>query len=624
LDLKSKPAVSPVIKERENALIQNYSEKHLNKNFRSKIEIIDFNNQFFENLSHNLDTEYQTIYSNSEQFYPDEKNTGGLVSIEFLDPAMTLSKGEENSENRKENWNEIYCETTFRIINEVRKDGYELRDVAVLCRTNKEGAEIAEFLIQQGIDVVSSESLLLQNSEEVNFILNVFRYIIEPENKIFKTKIIQYLLNNYLINTNNFHQTISEFNANKFILFLNANGYFLNTNFLLQLPLLECCEEIIRVFKLNKIINPYIQFFIENIYQYTSKNNNNISDFLEWWEENKEKKSIVIPQGTNAVTVMTIHKSKGLQFPVVIFPFANWIQKNAKENLWIDFKNEKLSQLKSAIIPTNKSVEDTDFAALYTQEKNKSLLDNFNVLYVAMTRPEERLYVLTSLPKGAKKLSQFFIDYLENINEWNEDRTVYTFGKTTNHKPQTTSHKPQTNYILEQNISEDWKEKISIARKAPQLWDFENFDEQKRYGNLVHTALSKIKTISDIDNALNSLLIEGLLTMEEKNKLEIKLNSLINNSEIKPFFAENLIVKTEAEILKQDGSAYRPDRVCLTPTLSKGEGEKVIVIDFKTGKEEEKHKTQLDNYADLLVEMGYSAVEKYLIYTEEEKIVACI
>ena len=304
-------------KEREASLIRNYLSKILKNNFRSKAEIVDFNNRFFRQLSNSLEPEYLPIYESLEQNYILE-NTGGYVSIEFLSPG----------EDEEQNINEKYHSKTAEIIREVQKDGYELKDIAVLCRTNSEASGLAEYLIEQDIDVISSESLLLGKSEEVNFIVTILQYLQQPNDKVAPTKILQYLIKKRLVKQTDLHQTITTLFQQGFLRnfdnFLKDNGYFIRINELLQMPFYEACEEIIRIFHFNDIANPYLQFFLEAVHQYASKNNGNISNFIEWWEEQKNKKSIVVPQGMNAVNMMTIHKSKGLEFPIVIFPFANW------------------------------------------------------------------------------------------------------------------------------------------------------------------------------------------------------------------------------------------------------------------------------------------------------------
>ena len=176
---------------------------------------------------------------------------------------------------------------------------------------------------------------------------------------------------------------------------------------------------------------------MDEVLNFTLKQNNNLNDFIEYWEDKKEKSSLIVPQGMDAVTIMTIHRAKGLEFPAVILPFSNGRVEKGKKHLWVDIENEKIPQMASALVPASEELKETPYGDLYEEEKNKSLLDNLNVLYVALTRPEERLYVLTGKPSKSPDnlgtVSDMFTYYYQSIGEWEETKTVYTFGTETNH-----------------------------------------------------------------------------------------------------------------------------------------------------------------------------------------------
>ena len=164
------------------------------------------------------------------------------------------------------------------------------------------------------------------------------------------------------------------------------------------------------------------------------------------------------------------------------------------------------------------------------------------------------------------------------------------------------------------NLSTDWNLKINISKQAGKLWDLDNESANNlKYGTLLHTALAHIKSNIDVIPGLKTMLEEGLINEQEMQQLEIKINAIINHPDISNFFQKGLMIKNEAEILLKDGSFYRPDRVILM-------NEKAVIIDYKTGKETLKHHEQLLLYGNLLIEMGYERIEKYLIYTEELKI----
>ena len=589
-----------ILHEREQSLKNHFSEKTLSGNYRSKAEVVDFNNKFFRFVADSFDDDFKSIYKSVEQEY-DEKNNGGFVSVEFVEKDET-------------DFDEKISARTIEHIRSLEKENYSLGDISILVRSNSEGSFLANELSANGIKVVSSESLLLKFSDEINFILSFLKYINEPSDPVSRAAILQYLISTKKLPVKEFSQLstfANESSNSEFREYLKKNNFLLHTYFLAKLPLYELCEETIRIFKLNESGNSYLQFFLDEVAQYTIKKNNNLSEFLEWWNERKEKASLVISEGMNAVNIMTIHKSKGLEFPVVIMPYANWKKDKGAKNMWVDLNKPEIKKLKSAIVPVTEQMSKTEFADLYAQEKNKALLDNFNVLYVGMTRAIERLYVITTPPSAQKDLSKIFIDFLKQNELWSDDKSVYEFG---NKKAYAGGKNKKGNYhILEKINSNDWREKIKIRINSADIWETDEIKEKKERGILLHYALSKIKTSADVDSAIQKMISEGLIKQEESNALLSKIKSLISKPEISDFFSESAEIKTETDIIQPNGNTLRPDRVLV-------KNKNVSVIDFKTGKKSEKHAQQLSEYADLLLIMGYEKVESYLIYTEDEHI----
>lgn len=598
---------NPLILEREQALIRNHNPQVLDKNYRSKREIIEFNNAIFKTLSSKLNEKYKSIYTGlAQDFNPDNK--GGLVQVEFID-------GEKEAFR---NQNKI---RTLEIISNLIAQNYKLKDIAILVRKNGDGSDIANYLTSNKIPVISSDSLLLSNSSEINFLHSLLKYLTNTSNNIVQTEILEYLIaENYIIDSN-IDDVLLKKNKVGIIAIINSTGINFNVNDLSKMALYELSEELIRLFKLNATPDAYIQFFLDEVLIYSIKNNNNLNDFLEYWEEKKMKASLVIPKGIDAISIMTVHRSKGLEFPVVILPFSNSKVDIGKNNLWIDLKNKKLPNLPSAIVPTNKDLTETIYADLYEEEKNKSLLDNLNVLYVALTRAEERMYILSGKPgKTPEKLgtiSDMLAYYYQTNNEWSESKTIYTFGEEVNHKTNTNFKQEVTStFKLLSFNSNQWRDRIKMRAAAPSIWNTQFAETKKDYGVMIHTALAKIKTSNDITPALNSMILEGLITVKEKNNLQNVLMKIISLPKLQMYFEAGLNIKNEAEIIDSTGDLFRLDRVVINE-------KNAILIDYKTGEEKPTHKKQILKYADLLSQMGYSVTKKLIVYIEDEKVIEC-
>lgn len=590
--------------EREAALVRNHEQKSLNDNYRSKAEIVDFNNLFFDFVSDNLSEKFKHIYKSLNQGF-DAKNTGGGVSISFLEDDDEITFTEIKS-----------------IIENALKDGYQYNDIAILTRRNDDASEVASFLLENNIQVISSESLLLNNSSEVKFLLSLFKYIANPKDAANHLYVI-----NYLINTRfNGEENINCFtykNQNYLDDYLKLHNLSLSISNASTYSLYELTEYFIQHFSLSKEIDIFIQFFLDKIHEYATKNDNSIVNFLEWWESKSSKFSVIIPEGINAVQVLTIHKSKGLEFPVVIFPFVKTSGNKTNEDyIWTE--EPIVKGLDAAILNLNKSLLETVLKDDYESETDKSKLDVINLLYVALTRPKDRLYILNQLDvnKTTGKIDNYFLDYCLTQSEAKINETNYRFGlfspKIVNSQQSTINSKQTSNEVIKEVVYNPWRSKINISYQAPKFWDVENPENYTDYGNLIHQLLSEIKRIDPIANGveltLNKFVNKGLF--DEKNKTEIlnELEQLLKIPKVASFFTDFDDLKTETAILLKTGESYKPDRVIIRENDT-------IIVDYKTGKKEEKHNKQLENYKILLSEMGYTNIKSYLLYIKDKELV---
>jgi len=583
------------------AMVEYYEHHVLQSNFRSQAEIIRFNNEFFAFAAGILGESHKAVYEKHEQEIPKNRY-GGYVSIDFL------------PYESKAGFIEATLTRVHELILQIRADGFSLGDIALLTRTNKDGNELASFMLANGIPVVSTEALLLAGSPEVNFLVAMLSYLTNSENQIAGVTIFNFLKNRGVLNEE-LLELVNKTGISSFSKILNNVGIEFIEHKLLSLSLYDLCEELIRLFDLNAgYYNVYLQFFMDFVNKVAVSKGTHLLDFLEAWDLKKEKLSVVVPEGMDAVRILSIHKSKGLEFPIVIWPMATSRFKATSSSLWVNLPNELLPNFPVALLNTNKSMLDTEFAEPYNNEQNLSLLDHLNVMYVACTRPAERLYIISREQKAVEnsiEVQHLLYRFIETkANTWQTTEMGFTRGNATP-EIRFVGEQKDNSSILDSFISTNWQERIKIARLSSDFLQTELSGDKKKWGNIIHETLSLITIATEIDRVVESQTKNYGLSKEEASFLTARVVNTVTHSLLNPYFSSGWELKSEKAMLSVSGAVYRPDRVML-------KNKSAVVIEFKTGVASPTHTQQLQLYASLLVDMGYLVEKKYLVYIDEE------
>jgi len=604
----------------ENPFVNpDFQQFSLERNYRSYTEIIDFNNQLFGFLSHEfLNEDYKDLYQNHSKQETNDKK-GGYVNITFL-PKIDKSESKDES-YEEENLDKIeqYLEATLQTIEKVKSNGFSNKDIVILTRNKKPGTAIANFLTEKGIPILSSESLLLGSSSEVKFIVHFLHYLKNKNDLEAKANFLYYLAQNQIgkIEIHDFilqgmeQKTESDFQ--QWLLQFDIEISFTNIR---KKSLYEAVELVISKAIAIEKRNAYLQYFLDIILERDLKTQAGVSDFLQYWEMQKEKLSIPSPEGNDAIRIMTIHKSKGLEFPVVIFPFAEEdYSRNKGDKIWVN-ADEELLGLPKALVSKNKEVENygETASAILQQKIQEDLLDNSNVLYVALTRAEEQLYIISRMQKQNDKgifpnnMASLFIKFLINRNLYEENKLVYAFGsdeKLSYHKLIVDDTKLITQ--LKETLN---PKHIKIAQRESLMW---NTKQQKaiEYGNIIHEILSFVKTENDIDLALIKALENGLITSSEKEIVQKTIKEIINHKDLTDFFEEGSVILNEKTIIQKEGNLVKPDRMVVI------KNKEIYLLDYKTGSHQAKYEVQLENYQNAIEKMGFKVTKKALVYIGE-------
>jgi ATP-dependent helicase/nuclease subunit A len=600
----------------------------LDQNFRSRQNIVAFNNRFFEKISEyykEKNIELRQIYSDISQ--KPEPKPGGFVSIRFFEQ---LPKGNTNGTSTDEDIDTDKDLPVFEHVKEIIFDcrfrGYNDRDIAVLVRENKQGQRVGEYLLEQGIKVVSPDSLILARIPLIRFLIDILVYLSNPADKIVEASIIFFLALNKSVKPLEPTSAANYFLKGKqWSLSREITEFFHRRNSLIRMPVYEVIEEVIRIFELEKSLDfethGYLQALLDVVTGYTAENSVDIASFLDWWEFGKEEFCVMVPETRSAVKIMSIHKAKGLEFPVVILPYSTWEHKLDKQ-LWLR---------PDPVLPTNppldmpmpvnstKRLEETNFQIEYAKEKEKVLIDNINLLYVAFTRAIDNLYILARR-KEKNDNYQLLNDLAVPLMAGDKD--TYAFGEREGkhfQKEKEEEEKKQIEIVhqtAERFISHNWYSRITIRRKSKEFWRFdENYRSERRtWGIMIHQVLSNIRCVDDVNSALERVLAAGDIEADEQKILGEKIKEIFEIETVREWFnpkhADQVFI--ESPIITDEGE-LRPDRVMIVD-------DQVTLIDFKTGKPNRQHVEQMIKYKNAVEAMGYQDVDVFLFYLENKEI----
>ena len=588
--------------------------EHLDKNYRSYSEVIHFNNEFFKMLANEFaHADYKDLYENRSHQHFNEKS-GGYVNISFI-PEVENSDDEDALDKT-----DLFVLSTLNTIQKVLRQGFQYKDIVILTRKRGQGIAVANYLTEQNIPLLSSETLMIANATEIRLIIHLLRYLKNSADLEAKAHFLHYIAKN-IQSEFPVHDFIAkgmeerdEFAFESWLLLFDISLSFQNIR---KKSLYEAVEVIISKFINPKNNNAYIQYFLDIVLERDLRNQAGISDFLDYWDKNSEKFSIPSPEGKNAVRIMTIHKSKGLEFPVVIMPFAEEdYSRKPKDKLWLNAEEADFG-LPKVLIDNSSSVEGFGEAAslVYNGKKQEELLDNINVLYVALTRAEEQLYVISGMNLSKKgeiptnNMAAFFINYLNEKGQFDVNKFEYEFGNPQKlSAPTAISEEGKTIPMVAEILD---PKNIKIAQRESLMWGTQQ-QQAIEYGNVVHEILSFVKTKNDIGLAIVKAVENGLITDLQRNTVFETITEILDHPELQFYFAEDNKVLNEQTIIRKESGTVKPDRMVLR------DNNEVLILDYKTGLHQNKYKLQLENYQHAIEQMGYKVSKKALVYIGEK------
>lgn len=578
---------------------QHCTKVSLSRNFRSKTEVVNFNNKFFKSIKNLFPDEFHEkalldqIFEDAYQDPAAKDKEGGYVEVAFF----------RKENNRKKEFTDAALARMLQTILQAKMDGYRLRDISVLIRNNNDAANVANFLFENRVEFISRDSLFLDNSPAVRLLLSLLYYLNDTRNDLAKTQLTFLFLQYFTKKEENpipFREILEDFTKKDDGLFhkllpeeFTAKIYYLNT-----LPLYELVEELIRIFKLNAEPDAYLQRYQDVVLEYTLKQKSTLRGFLEWWE--KDKYSVVMPADTDAIQIMTIHKSKGLEFPVVIIPFASWDFKNRSQQdiMWVQPQIEPFNTFSRLPVLISKNLENSAFSNEYLQEESLVAIDNLNLLYVALTRAKDRLYIFTTLEKTDKEslsnIAPVINQVLKPADDVTQDIIEIKYGelqKVNQRQSITTSNATDENEIMQEYPVFNWRGRIRLQENSKNLREAILLKKLL----IISNDLKDLKKNSELLIAGNPELIENIEQLTAKPPLSV-------------FYSEEAEKKYAAELILPGNKAFRPDKIVNLDN-------KIYILKIHNGKLSENEKELLNLYAKNQAEFSGKEIKTYLLDT---------
>ena len=598
--------------------------ENLGYNFRSRESIVSFNNDFFPWL---VDKYYSDNSLLKQIFDPSyltqqSRKQGGYVQLAFGSGMVDL-----------------YPHVLKALETLVNDQGYKFSDITILADKKDTLSNIALYLNEQSINgehipLVSSESFRLDNSKVVMFLMALLQYLVTPGDRLTVSLVLQRWSELCPDDRELYSRMLSGEDVSMEEI-MACKGIDLKPGRLLSMSLLDCCEELIRLFHLDGLENNYVASFLNYIVKYGKNHRQDIAEFIGWFGEKMDSKSDSLyasaASDTNAINLMTVHKAKGLEAPIVIYLLPK--KNGRKKNIWVDVPQNEAGSLDLPISWITMNGKNTsEFDAQCEKESRMVDMDDVNRLYVALTRPKDQLLVFAVYAPPKSKKNEMPKDFGGQLHQYALDRslpskvlsipsstaedddetssvTVFSSGSPDVCQAAAASVGDNATVSLDNLSHPSWIHRISIAGVQDGLFN-QLQSESIRRGLMMHEILSHVLYAGDEEAAVDNYAQKNGLSEEEQRHLLSLVKNVVYGDGTKDFFSTEHDVKTESPIVFH-GNVYRPDRIVIG-------SEATWIVDFKTGtpspRYEEIYHSQVANYCQALSAMGYPHVKGYLLY----------
>ena len=598
-------------------------ELTLKTNRRSEANIIRFNNEIFTSACQILDSKYQQEWGETcdelKHAYKDveqencRKEEKGSVKLTFL----------TNKDDRS--YSEDTLQQLAAEVERMVEEGVKVNDMAILVRKNHQIPVIADYFDKfTSYRIVSDEAFRLDASLAICMLMDALRYLVDPQNRIAQAQLAAAYQNEVLHREVDLN-TLLLGNLDDFL----PTGFIENQNSLRLMPLFELLEKLSILFQLSEIESQdaYLFAFYDRVNEYLQQESSELTAFITHWEERLCYQTI--PSGElEGIRILSIHKSKGLEFHTVFLPFCDWKLENERNfYVWCSPNETPFDQLQLLPINYGSSMNESIYQSEYQKEKIQLWVDNLNLLYVAFTRPKCNLRIWCKDEQKGTVSELLAASIVATTCQTMEDKDncTYQLGETA--PSEAKQKKVTTNKLLVQPegipVRMEWLDTTIEFRQSNRSANFIEGEEEDgnpyiRQGQIMHSLFAMVRTHQDVNPAIDRLRMEGIIESDAHEKQVRKLTDwALGHPKVKEWFSGSWELYNECAILYRDKGEVqtrRPDRVMMK------DGE-VVVVDFKFGKPYPEYEQQVREYMDLLQHMGYTQIRGYLWYVFNNQLI---
>jgi ATP-dependent exoDNAse (exonuclease V) beta subunit len=574
----------------------------LEDNWRSAAEIVKFNNELFDQLSIKLNNQQKDFYAAVKQNPKSKKN--GYVYVE----SKPVGKNSNQDEKKDDQFRFV-----LSAVQDAINDGFKPGDICILGRGNKFCNFIATALTNEKYKVVSADSLNIDSELTVRFVISYFKLRLNPVNQNIIRQFAHVYCErfNHSLDYYNSLFTRVELNDQKTIktanldLFFSKNPQYKDHFFEPFETLYDLVQKTLRLFGLDELKNPYLHHLADLIHSFETRNGPDLNQFLQDYDSMpKDAKALQIPESDDALRVMTIHKSKGLEFPVVIV--INDMDSKVKGEFFIETEKYLLRNTLAKESPVQEIREASE------EEQSKVYLDTLNLYYVAYTRPVNRLYVKNDYATSG--LSAEIHQILKQIPDTIEDGQEIRFIRGEKRLHQQTEKQPTDDFFTPKSSTDNlWFPDIAL-QDSDDLKTEDFLSDEQRYGNQFHLAISSIHAKNEIETILRQFIQTGEIEQAFEEQLKQDLKKLFETESYNQLFESAVDILSEQSVIISRNEQIRPDKIIV-------KSDKTVVLDYKTGQPSKKHIKQLEQYRSVLQKMNYPSVEAHLFYIKNFQLV---